>query len=378
MPISARTPYPRVSFDEWPEQDRRLFLQAQGNGRPLSGTTKKKRTPRTWRALRYSYSHWIGFLKVRRPGMLDLPPGQRIRNDTVDEYMQFLSVTSNQMSISIELQRLYLVIRDFTGENKGEWEWLWLASRRLFKTVPKQVRPAVDSTAVNATAVSLMRRAQQRVADLGYVSEQAAIEYRKGLEMMVQVTESRRKRVWQGLRLGLNIRKSGPGWRLFVERKDDKSRRPSRPYLPKQLWPWIDDYVQRFRPALLGPDTHDGFWASRSGRPMSGSTIYQSLTRTTKAELGIAVSPHQLRRAVATHWNRIAPDQPEKAARHLTHRHPRITIKHYTAPSGYAGDGLAQAWDQYRPQAAMEDANRSAASAVALGNAQKGKDGAAS
>jgi hypothetical protein len=370
----------------WPERDRLRFLGAQGDGDPLSGKDPTDRNARSWKALRYSYSHWLGFLMVRHPGLLDLPAEQRVCKDTVDEYMQFLAVTSKEMSISIELQRLYLVIKELAPQPEGQWYWLWIASYRLFKRAVPSERQAVDVGAVCAAGETLMRRAQQQAADRGYVSENAAITYRKGLEMFFQGTVGRRKRTWVALRLGANIMKNGPAWRLKIEREDDKSKKLSFRRAPEQLWPWIDDWVQRFRPAISGSDNHDGFWASRLGNPMSGSTNYQSLTRTTEAVLGVRVSPHELRRSVATHWYRMAPDQPDKARRHLAHSDYRITRKHYIVPSGNAGRGLLRAWEAYRPpethgqgsKNSRGERRRTAGVARPRTAARKGNDGAAS
>lgn len=385
MPISARTPYPRVTFEMWPERDRLLFLEAQGDGDPLSGKVESDRNARSWKALRYSYSHWLGYLMVRHPGLLDLPAEQRVRKDTVDEYMQFLAVTSKQMSISIELQRLYLVIKALAPQPKGQWYWLWLASYRLFKTAVPSERQAVEVGALCAAGEALMRRAQQQAADFGYVSESTAITYRKGLELFFQGTLAKRKRTWVGLRLGVSIRKSGPAWRLKVEREDDKSKKESFPRAPEQLWPWIDDWVQRFRPAISGSENHDGFWASRLGNPMSGSTNYQSLTRTSKAVLGVSVSPHELRRSVATYLHNMFPDEPDRARRHLMHSDYRTTRKHYIVPSGKAGNGLLHAWEACSPQEvhrqgsiAPQRAVAKTAGARSCGGARTGKDGAAS
>jgi integrase len=369
MPISARTPYPRVPFESWPERDRLLFLQAQGDGDPLSGKAKSMRNASSWRGLRYAYSHWLGFLMVRHPGLLDLPAQQRVRKDIASEYSQFLAVTSNQMSISIELQRLYLVIRELAPQPEDQWNWLWLLSRRVFKTAPIVPRRSVDATALYAAGEALMRRAQQQVDDVGYVSEHAAISYRRGLQVALAALVPERKRVWQCLRLGVNIRKIGPGWRIIVEAEDSKEGKPSRHRVPNQLWPWIDDYVGRFRPVLAGDQGHDGFWASRSGRPMSANTIYQSVTTATKTELGTAVTPHEFRRAVATHWDRTAPDDPQKAQRHLTHANFRMTKKHYIVPSGYAGLGLLNAWKRYSPQ----DSEGGVSTGVAATDPQSGR-----
>lgn len=347
MARNELTPYSRVSLQMWPETDRRLFLELQGDGDPFSVHATTNRRPRTWKWLEYSYSHWLGYVMTRHSRLLTAAPHKRVRQDTVEEYRRLLAASSKDMTVSIELQRLYLVIRDMAPEE--DWQWLWRASRRLFKaaTAVAPLRRTVDATTLYMTGEALMRRARQQVDDLGYVSENAAKTYRKGLEIALPALVPERKRIWQGLRLGVNIKKSGPVWRIILEEDDTKSGEPYRLRIPARLWPWIDDYIDRFRPALPGAQSHNGFWPARSGRPMSGSTIYQSLTRTTNAELGEPVTPHEIRRSVATHCDRTHPYEPEKAQRLLAHSDHRITDTHYIVPLGYAGEGLMRAVENY-------------------------------
>jgi integrase len=258
-----------------------------------------------------------------------------------------LKATSKDMTVAIQLQRLHLVIADMAPPNEN-WRWLYLASQRLFKRAEPREHQKIDVEPAFARGEEKMRRAQREADDYGYVSEGTAKTFRKGLELSWKCVMPDRLRADQSLRLGESIKRSGDGWRIILEGKYTKNKRRISRRVPPKLCPWITDYVERFRPAIPGATTHNGFWAASSGKPMSRSTIYQSIKATTNAELGTSLSSHDFRRIVATHWKEIAPDQPDKARRHLTHASYQITRKHYVDPSGHAGRGLISAWKPYK------------------------------
>jgi integrase len=194
----------------------------------------------------------------------------------------------------------------------------------------------------------MMTRAQKEAAELGYVSENAAKTFRKGLELCWRSLLPERLRADQSLCLGTSVKRTGEVWRIDLESKVTKEKKPHRRRVPERLCPWVTEYVERFRPAIPGAKTHNGFWAAQSGKPMSRSTIRQSLARTSACELGVHLSPHAHRRAAATRWPQVAPGQTDKSRRHLKHQNYRITREHYVIRSGLAGRALLESWSPYR------------------------------
>lgn len=349
MARTARTPYPHFPIQLWPAADRRLFIDIQGDGDPFSEKpAKSERNARSWKGLEYSYAAWLGFLSQQFPHLLCQSPAERVSQDVVDQYMRCLGETSSEITIGIYLQRLFFVIRDIAPEKNGQWQWLWLASRRLFKRAEKRPQPLLDGQALFDTGIKIMKRAKTDAEDNGYVSQRAATTFRKGLEIAFRSIIPERTRALQSLCLGESILKTGPLWRIKLEPEYTKSKKPLIRRIPPEFCPWITEYVERFRPAFLGADCHSGFWSSRNGNPMSRSTIYQSITQTTKTELGFSVSPHEFRRAVATRWHKMAPDQPDKPRRHLTHARYQTTKQHYIVPSAKVGDALLRALTPYK------------------------------
>jgi site-specific recombinase XerD len=92
---------------------------------------------------------------------------------------------------------------------------------------------------------------------------------------------------------------------------------------------YIDRYLAEVRPALLRGHPSDAFWVSTYRGPLSEQSIYLKVCAATEEELGIKLSPHLFRDALATG---IATDDPEHirmASRLLDHVDQRTTERHY-------------------------------------------------
>ena len=244
------------------------------------------------------------------------------------------------------MQQLFLVMRALAPDN--EWRWLWLTSRRLAKFEKPRHPPPMDGQELFGAGVARMRRALIAAEDSGYVSERAAKMCRKGLEVAFSAILPDRNRAKLALRLGKTIFKRGEQWIVQLPAEYQKNKKPLPHRLPPELCRWVTIYVDVFRPAIPGAATHNGFWATMHGTPMTNSTMYQSITRTTAEDLGRPVCPQEFRRAVASKWHDMSPSEPDKPRRHLTHASYRTTQDHYIIPSGEPNDLLSNAFSLRR------------------------------
>ncbi len=81
--------------------------------------------------------------------------------------------------------------------------------------------------------------------------------------------------------------------------------------------------------------------SSNSGTRMSYSAVERGITDTTRATLGVAISPHLFRSCAATAIYTHAGDNPNLASAVLQHTDRRVTEEHYNRASS------AQATRQY-------------------------------
>ena len=114
---------------------------------------------------------------------------------------------------------------------------------------------------------------------------------------------------------------------LFPE--DTKAKRAESFWVPEQLVPYFTRYLQEIRPRLVGPDDHDGLWASYRGSPLSPGRIYDMVRARTKQKFGKAMSLHDFRRAGATFLAMDAPDKIGLIPGMLQHASAEVGETHY-------------------------------------------------
>jgi integrase len=97
----------------------------------------------------------------------------------------------------------------------------------------------------------------------------------------------------------------------------------ARPVLLKRAFMIGDDHDP-----LAGP-----LWRSKKGAALSYSRVEQIIMATTRLVLGVALSPHDFRRAAATTAAYRAGDRPHRASALLQHTHLAATQEHYNRAS---------------------------------------------
>lgn len=75
--------------------------------------------------------------------------------------------------------------------------------------------------------------------------------------------------------------------------------RPAMPFA-KELSPVIDDFIDNWRPALC-PSTEFLFAQSRTGKPLTGDSVFQRVSRSCFKYTGKRTNPHLLRDMIVTH-----------------------------------------------------------------------------
>ena len=141
---------------------------------------------------------------------------------------------------------------------------------------------------------------------------------------------------FSALALGTSIRKFENSWWIILSAPEAKARRPDEREVPGMLTPYLDHYVQVVR--LILHRRSNALWIGMYGEAMSYSAVESAITKSTKAALGVAVSPHLFRSSAASSAYRHASQSPHLASALLQHTHPKTTQEHYNKAqsAGYA------------------------------------------
>jgi site-specific recombinase XerD len=122
--------------------------------------------------------------------------------------------------------------------------------------------------------------------------------------------------------------------------------------VPDFLTVEIDRYIEIYRPILSRENqtVPTALWlASDDGNPMTYYMVREALTETTRSTLGVPVSPHLFRTAVASTAAALAGDFPHLASALLHHTDPSVTDAHYNRATGLsAARAYAAIARQYR------------------------------
>src|SRR5207244_2307028 len=95
------------------------------------------------------------------------------------------------------------------------------------------------------------------------------------------------------------------------------------------LLPYLMRYLKDIRPVLLGPQAHDGFWASYKGRPLTAGRLYDIARGRLTAKFGKAMGLHDFRRAGTTFLAMDAPEKIGLVPGMLQHASPDVSEQHY-------------------------------------------------
>jgi integrase len=133
-----------------------------------------------------------------------------------------------------------------------------------------------------------------------------------------------------------------------LPRGETKTGRPYVADLPRELTPYIDDWLNVHRPNLqlmaTGKVEAGGHvWLDCFGKPMSGRTIQRIFAWWTERAFGKAIRPHLFRDIAVTELVDCLPEEIGIAPDLLGHADLRTTRKHYIQAHGMTAHVRVQA-----------------------------------
>ena len=136
----------------------------------------------------------------------------------------------------------------------------------------------------------------------------------------------------------------------FWPASETKEARADERRIDDLLQPALDRYLKTYRPILAEADqlTRALWLSSNDGASMSYAGVERVLTETTRTTVGIAVSPHLFRTAIASSAAIHGGANPHLASALLHHTDAHVTEAHYNRASSIsAGDSLRSIIQEY-------------------------------
>ena len=264
---------------DWPQKDRAAWAAAHRRGTLLDDDgLAASWAVATTDIIGRGYGTFLAFLA--RTADLDptASPADRLTRPRIEAYVTYLR-ERNHASSTIAGRILALIRAIAVMNPAADLGWL----RRIYARLRRSATPAHDDRArvVPAAtlfdlATSLMRRAETEIDQQG---RRRALWYRDGLLMAMLCVWAPRARNVAATAIGISIQSRGAAWWAAFGSEETKNKRPIEIPLPSGFTPWIDQYLEHYRPLLArcspAPVAGDAFWisqpASRSPAKRSAS-----------------------------------------------------------------------------------------------------------
>ena len=284
------------------------------------------------RSIKASYGRWIGFLATTEPDLVITSGLPLFTLDRVRSFYNRLCTALAPLTVRHYMYDLWTVARAMAPNRS--FEHLGAATRHILMTAEsimdphERIVPARDLFAVGFT---LMRTAHESHTLLREIEI-----YRDGLMIAILTAVPLRLGNLAALEIDRHLTKHGVRYRISFAAFEVKNRQPLDYPLPESLTPWINQYIEQYRPILLGRcgywrrgDPGQALWLSRDGTQLKPGSIHNRITTRTCKWFGFPINPHRFRHIAATS---TAVEMPEHIAivhSVLGHNSPQTSERHY-------------------------------------------------
>jgi len=319
---------------EWPLEDRLAWEQATAAGSVLDdGGLAARWKSSTRDTTARGYGRWLRFLKDQ-----DQLSGSIVERTTLEPIAAYIEHLKGQkrplapQSIRALVFRLYDALRVMVPAA----DWKWVRERALVLD-PRASRQSDKRIRIQYSArlyhlgISLMEEAMADTTSRPHVR---AIQYRDGLAVALLAARPVRRGNLLSIEIGCQLLRVDDVWVLRFEPEETKQRRHYEAPVPAALVPYLERYLEIFRPMFARADQHLGLWACTQGRGMGAQNLYKRICIRTEKAFGRAVNPHLFRDCAATSFALRDPEHVYAAAPLLGHGSLDVTTRHYNQATG--------------------------------------------
>jgi integrase len=330
---AAKREYPRsLPRTEWPIADQKAWKDAFRPGSRLNrGGAGSYLAEVSRQDFAQRYGAFLGFLQ--RTGQLgqDTPPAAQVTPVNVEAYIAELNTRVRSVTAwnnMYKLRRAAELLSPMTN-------FSWLAEIEKDLALVMQPRSKFDRLVLTGRLVEAGLTLMTEAQAFARTDCARAKGVRNGLMITVLAFCPIRLKNFASLEIGATFKQVHGRWWITLPSISTKSRRPDERCVPELLNPYIDLYLQQYRPILLRQRSNTAaLWISaRTGAPMTKNNLGTLISKITRSAIGVDVSPHLFRTAAATTAAAYGGDTPNLASALLNHTDPRVTEEHYNRTS---------------------------------------------
>jgi len=288
-----------LPIDQWPPEDRNAWENAHRDTGPFDNPGNAVHwRPDTRRSYRFAYGRWLSFLQYTGRLDVDTGPKYRVTADNISAYVAMLQTQVKPVTVWGYLNELHNVL--YAIAQDGDWGWLHGIVNRLHLSIsprtdlPAKLRP-IDE--IYRLGLVLMQRAETEVP-MRPLDD--SVHHRDGLMIALLASAPVRLKNFAMLQIGTDLLSTSDGYLIVIPKEEVKNKQPIEFDVMESLVPHIDRYLDHHRPRLLKDTASNRLWVSKAGRPIKPHHVSARITKVTKRELDVAISPHVFRHCAAT------------------------------------------------------------------------------
>jgi site-specific recombinase XerD len=316
----------------WPDLDRYAWAKAQSGDDDLLA----KRSPAaSWRPSTMelhcrNYGIWLAWLQSERLLNPDVRPGERVTRTRLAAYLRaeraFGNGARTLVNHAVSLRHMFEALAP-----QEDWGWMLPMIRKL-QTAVKPTKNHSDLPSIRElfdVGLAVMYKAFE--PDHGS-PKQHAIWFRNGLAIaLLAARPLMRRNNLATIVIGRNLLEEGASYALRFSGDEMKGRTRRGGPVPNALTPFIDRYIEIYRPRLLlgNSDEHNVLFISGMGNPITPHNLSDEIGKITFAVFGRRVTAHEFRHATASSIAKEDPDHVGIVPSILGHADYRTSERHY-------------------------------------------------
>ena len=158
-----------------------------------------------------------------------------------------------------------------------------------------------------------------------------ASQVRNGLMVAMLGFHPIRRKNFAALEMGRSFVKIRGRWWIILAARETKEERADERRVDELLIPFIDRYLDLYRPVLIRPDSpSSALWlSSNHGGRITDKYVATLIGATTLSTVGVKVSPHLFRTSAASAAAIYGGENPCLGSAVLHHTDPQVTNTHY-------------------------------------------------
>jgi len=317
-----------LPFDAWPDADKTAWAAACVKPiRLQKGGPAAHMRPITREDLARRYGYLLDF--VSRTEGLDVkaPAAFYVTPERIERFLSELQHRVGSVTVYGTIYKVRRMAQLLAPTLRFDWLIEIEKDLDLLKRPQSKMDRFVYSHELVQAGLALMCEAESvsLKSRLG-----RARQYRNGLMVALLGFHPIRLKNFTALELQRSLKPLGSSSWIILSASETKEKRADEREIVALLLPWLQNYLDIYRPILAKGRVSQALWlSSNDGSPMTYSGVESAIYEATLQTIGKKISPHLFRTAGASTAAVYAGHQPRLATALLHHTSPEVAEEHY-------------------------------------------------